>query len=399
MNLLTLPLELPFLPIKGVIRLGEIIAEEADLKDQCAFTAAADTMKEHGAVVWITGWCPAEKADVLRQTAREHSWGVLLRDPDGSAPPPTLLRPPRFARPMLSLFQGLGILPGYRESDVSVPFFAFFAIFFAMLVGDGVYGLVVLALALWGGAKVRHKAPPVRAPFVLLTVFALATIIWGALTNTWLGFHPPLLDNAVSRRLSDPVTGDGTVMLICFTLGAIHLSVARIWNAVVWFPNTKFIAQLGWVGVIAFMYFFAGNVVGVLSIPKFMPAVLGVSCLLIALFMLKKEDLKTEGASLAMFPLNVISCLGDIISYVRLFAVGLASVKVAESFNDMAVGLNLPLYLKIIPMLLILLAGHALNFAMAGLSVLVHAVRLNILEFSNHKGVSWSGQPYSPFKR
>jgi V/A-type H+-transporting ATPase subunit I len=94
-----------------------------------------------------------------------------------------------------------------------------------------------------------------------------------------------------------------------------------------------------------------------------------------------------------------VSALGDIISYVRLFAVGLASVKVAENFNAMAINLGLPLWAKIVPMILILLVGHGLNFAMAGLSILVHAVRLNTLEFSNHKGITWAGYAFKPFKR
>ena len=100
-----------------------------------------------------------------------------------------------------------------------------------------------------------------------------------------------------------------------------------------------------------------------------------------------------------------MSALGDIISYVRLFAVGLASVKVAENFNGMATGLVAgegSLWAKAllsVAMVAILLIGHALNIAMAGLSVLVHAVRLNTLEFSNHKGVSWSGYAFSPFRK
>jgi len=98
-------------------------------------------------------------------------------------------------------------------------------------------------------------------------------------------------------------------------------------------------------------------------------------------------------------PLTIVGCLGDIISYVRLFAVGLASVKVAENFNQMALSLNLPLWAKIVPVILILLLGHGLNFLMAGLSILVHAVRLNTLEFSNHKGVTWSGYAFKPFRR
>ena len=106
-----------------------------------------------------------------------------------------------------------------------------------------------------------------------------------------------------------------------------------------------------------------------------------------------------------MLPLNIMSALGDIISYVRLFAVGLASVKVAENFNSMATGLvtvENAVWLNAVmcvAMVLILVIGHALNLAMAGLSILVHAVRLNTLEFSNHKGVSWSGYSFNPFKK
>lgn len=94
-----------------------------------------------------------------------------------------------------------------------------------------------------------------------------------------------------------------------------------------------------------------------------------------------------------------MSCLGDIISYVRLFAVGLASVMVAENFNQMAIDLSLPLAVKIPAVILILFLGHAMNFAMGALSILVHAVRLNTLEFSNHKGISWSGFAYEPFRK
>ncbi len=373
--------------------------EARRLADLCAFAVAADAMQAHGAVVWITGWVPADQERLLRETANEQAWGLLARDPEPGEQVPTLLRPPRPLMPMLALFRALGISPAYHEADVSLPFFCFFGIFFAMLVGDGGYGLLILLLTWRARAKWRTSRIPL-SPFILLTVFSVATVVWGGLSNTWFGFHPAALDNAVSRWLSQPGgKGDGNMMLICFTLGVAHLSIARIWNAVELFPDRKFIAQLGWVGVIWFMYFLAGNVVGVLTLPGPMKVVFGVSVALIALFMLRKDELKTSGADLGMLPLNIISCLGDIISYVRLFAVGLAGVKVAENFNEMALGLSLPLVVKIPCLVAILLLGHALNFAMAGLSVLVHAVRLNTLEFSNHKGVSWSGFAFKPFTR
>jgi len=377
----------------------ELAADESVLKDQRAFINVSDSMREHdGQVMWITGWCPADKADDLCHAAKTHAWGILLRDPNEADLPPTLLRPPRWLRPIKALFQGLGISPGYREADVSLPFFAFFSIFFAMLVGDACYGMIFLALARWGRKKVK-PTPAARAPFTLLTVFSIATIIWGALTNSWLGFSPKALEHPVSHWLGNPETGNANMMLVSFTLGVLHLSIARVWNAIALFPDTKFLAQIGWVGVLWFMYFFTGKVVGLMEFPGVMKPVMGVSILLIVLFMLKKHELKTQGIELGMLPLNIISCLGDIISYVRLFAVGLAGAKVASSFNDMATGLEWPLYLKIIPMLIILLIGHGLNFAMAGLGVLIHAVRLNTLEFSSHKGISWSGIQFNPFRK
>jgi V/A-type H+-transporting ATPase subunit I len=376
---------------------SELASEVLRLTDISEFAVAADNMVRHGAVAWITGWLPADQEVLVRETAEEEGWGLLIREPREGEPVPTLLRPVRALKPMLALFQALGISPAYRETDVSLPFFCFFSIFFAMLVGDGGYGALILVLLFWFRRK--HPRAP-RAPFILLTVFSLATIVWGALSNTWFGTHPQALATATSRWLSAPGgQGDNNMMLLCFTLGVAHLSIARIWNVCELFPDRKCLAQVGWLGVVWFMYFLAGSVVGVLTIPPFMKVVFGLSIALIALFMLRKEELKTNGADLGMLPLNIISCLGDIISYVRLFAVGLAGVKVAENFNEMATGLDLPMVVKLPCLALILLVGHALNFAMAGLSVLVHAVRLNTLEFSNHKGISWAGFAFKPFRR
>ena len=189
-------------------------------------------------------------------------------------------------------------------------------------------------------------------------------------------------------------------MQLCFVIGATHLSVARIWNACALFPSRKFLAEIGWLGIVWTMYCVScAVVVEGFAFPKFMFAVAVVSALMIALFMLDKSELKTRGVELGMLPLNIISGLGDIISYVRLYAVGLSSVMVARNFDTMAAGLNLPLVAKIPCMVLILLLGHGLNLVMGALSILVHAVRLNTLEFSNHKGVTWSGHAYLPFLR
>ena len=94
--------------------------------------------------------------------------------------------------------------------------------------------------------------------------------------------------------------------------------------------------------------------------------------------------------------LNTISAFGNVMSYIRLFAVGMASLAIAQSFNDMAAGFHGPL---VIVAAVIMLIGHGLNIVMGFLSVVVHGVRLNLLEFSGQLGMEWSGTAYDPFRK
>ncbi len=386
-------------------RVSAITDRYPGLKDRMAFAAAEYALSTQGAVSYIEGWVPVDAVPRLRAKAVTNAWGLLVRDAQADEMPPTLIRPPKLFRPVSALFKGLGISPGYTEADVSVPFMCYFSLFFAMLVGDGGYGAIILALSLWGWFKTKpksgegHRPALVRSWLTLLTVFSAATVAWGILSNTWFGANLPFAkDWATVRWLGDATYKN--MMFLCFLIGVSHLVLARVWNGMCKINDTACLAEFGWAGVLVFMFFIVNWIVGIFTgIPTALYWVFGVSLALVFGFTVKPSELKTRGAELGMLPLNVMSALGDIISYVRLFAVGLASVKVAENFNGMAMGLDMPMWLKIVPMALILLVGHGLNFAMAGLSILVHAVRLNTLEFSNHKGVSWSGYAFSPFKR
>ena len=368
------------------------------LRDKVAFESAKELMGEEGALAFVSGWLPETKISDFRSQISKNGWAVLTREPAEGENPPTLIEPPKMFRPMKALFEGLGIAPAYTEADVSVPFMCYFSLFFAMLVGDGAYGAIFLI-----GTLLMHRRLP-RNWFVLLLVFSLSAVAWGFLSNTWFGASLPFAENwPTVKWLADPSYKN--IMLLCFTIGVSHLMLARIWNGVCRLPDSTAIAEFGWAGVLLFMYFVTNSLVGIFdSIPSVMMWVFGVSLAFVFLFSVKPSQLKSDGITLGMLPLSIMSALGDIISYVRLFAVGLASAKVAANFNSMAVGLlsdENSLWVNAIMSVftvLILVAGHALNLAMAALSILVHAVRLNTLEFSNHKGVSWSGYSFNPFK-
>lgn len=390
--------------------IDDILEEFPDLADKIAFEQATELMRGEGAVAVISGWVPVSAATRMRETARDRGWGLLLRDPAEGETPPTLVEPPKMFRPMKALFTALGIAPAYTEADVSVPFLCYFSLFFAMLVGDGAYGTILFLLTLFGWRKCRKLGlvagnPVVKSWLILMTVFSLATIAWGTLSNTWFGVGLPFAkDWPTVRWLADPSYNN--IMLLCFTIGVTHLMLARIWNGLSKLNDSTCVAEFGWAGVLLFMYFVTNTIVGIFpAIPTAMYYVFGVSLAAVFGFTLKPSELKTRGAELGMLPLSLMSALGDIISYVRLFAVGLASVKVAENFNEMATGLVAGASsvwvkaLMVVLMVVILLMGHLLNLAMAGLSILVHAVRLNTLEFSNHKGVTWAGYAFNPFRR
>ena len=376
-----------------------ILKKYPALADKIAFESAKELVGEQGELAYVSGWIPEPARGTFAAAVHENGWGALLREPADGELPPTLIEPPKMFRPMKALFSGLGIAPAYTEADVSVPFMCYFSIFFAMLVGDGAYGAIFLAATL----ALRKKLP--KSWFILLTVFSSATVFWGLLSNTWFGAGIPwCADWPTVKWLADPSYHN--MMLLCFTIGVSHLMLARVWNGICRAPDSTCIAEFGWAGILLFMYLVTNSIVGIFpGIPQWGFWVLGVSVVAVFGFSVKPSELKTRGAELGMLPLNIMSALGDIISYVRLFAVGLASVKVAENFNSMATGLlssDNALWLNAlmcVAMVAILIVGHTLNLAMAGLSILVHAVRLNTLEFSNHKGVSWSGYAFNPFKK
>ena len=107
----------------------------------------------------------------------------------------------------------------------------------------------------------------------------------------------------------------------------------------------------------------------------------------------------TDPAAVFQFPFDVIGSFTDVLSYIRLFAVGMAGASIAMTFNSMAVDVaRISPYCVILGVLVVLI-GHALNLALCVMSVLVHAIRLNTLEFSNHSGLTWSGAAFHPFRK
>ncbi len=110
----------------------------------------------------------------------------------------------------------------------------------------------------------------------------------------------------------------------------------------------------------------------------------------------QKNIFKSIGSGLGAFLLNAMNNFTDIVSYIRLFAVGLATLAVADAFNKMAMDVGFGSFISGLLTSLILLVGHFLNIVLGPLSILVHGVRLNVLEFCSHLDIKWSGFNYRP---
>ena len=362
---------------------------EQQLLSELEFERVRDSFGSHEKIISLKGFVPVPAVEKLRAAAAKEGWGLLITDPDDSDDVPVLLEYNRFTRWIKPLFDFLGINPGYNELDVSGGVLVFFTVFYAMIVGDAGYGCLFLA-ATAAGMWLFRKKPAAKMPLRLSLLLSIFTVIWGALCGSWFGVTiggiPALTDASVK---------DANIQAFCFLLAVAQLTMGRIWSSLRSRKFRKVMADLGWILILWGNFFLTLRIIvwqG--DFPVFMYWLFGAGLLLVILFGVNWKDI----ADVFQFPFAIINSFTDILSYIRLFAVGMSGACIAASFNDMALDVAKASPWFIIFSVLILFAGHLLNLIMAMMGVLVHAVRLNTLEFSNHTGLTWSGKEFRPFK-
>ena len=382
-------------------------------KNDLSYATADATVQGDEDFVWLSGYIPEVDMDKFKAMAEEKhcAWAAedVSEDDDQI---PTKLRYNKVSRLIQPVFDILGILPGYREQDVSLWFLLFFTLFFAMIIGDGGYGVLILL----GTIALRVKQKEGSTVTFLLFVLSIATIAWGAVTGTWFGMESamkvPFLKALVIPSLATypeyfGLTSDVTqnaIMKFSFSIGAVQMALGSILaiKEKISKKDLSWVADLGWTVAVIAMYLLALNLVIHDPIPlKPVFVMIGIAFVLVLLFGGMSPDLtfgqglKAGLANAFTDFLDTISCFGNVMSYIRLFAVGMAGVAISQSFNGIAASMSGPL---VILGVLVVLIGHALNIIMCFLSVVVHGVRLNVLEFSGQVGLEWTGLPYEPFK-
>ena len=231
-----------------------------------------------------------------------------------------------------------------------------------------------------------------KTAFLLFYLLGFSAVVWGVLTGTFFGQWglPELVP-----RLNDPAF----VTTFCFFLGALHLSIAHAWRAILKLPSLTALADAGYICILWTAFFLANTLILADPFPDFGIWLVIVGIILVILFTNPRRSniLRGIGEGMGTMALSFMNNITDVISYIRLFAVGMATLAVANTTNYLASGLGTGI-IALVAGVVILLSGHSLNLILGLMSVLVHGVRLNVLEFSTHANVTWSGYPFEPLK-
>lgn len=384
-------------------------------------------------LAFFTGYVQADDLNKLKNVARENSWGLTASDPTPDDNPPTEIRNNKFISLIYPLTDFLGTVPGYFEYDISACFLFFILIFFGIIFGDGGYGVVICAIA--GGLILKSKLnkKPVPPAFPLIMLLGGATIIWGALTCTWFSIDPallpkwlkaisiPVISNVNADKIWYPFWTDGkaglttsqNVQIVCFALALVQLSYAHIKALMRNRKSLKMLGDLGSVLQLAGIFYLVlslvvnsevfsfGLVISGIPIGTISIALIGIGFLMTFIFANYEgklgESILNSLKNIVSVLLGVVNVFSDIVSYIRLWAVGLAGAAISATVNELASPMLGNLVLVLFAVVL-LVFGHGLNMILNVLSVIVHGVRLNTLEFSSHLDMSWSGHKFKPFE-
>lgn len=375
-----------------------LFAERLDsLEDREACRRAADITADLEPVFGLEGWAPVARLRELRTYAEKRGLALDARGPAEDESPPTLMENPRAIDPGEALVT-FYMTPGYRTWDPSGIVLFSFAVFFGMILSDAGYALLLgggLAL-LWrrlGGSAARLRFRR------LLLLVAVASLVYGVLAGSYFGV-PPAAASWPGRLAVVDLTDTQTMMALSVVIGVMHLVIANLMNARRLHWRSESLASVGWAGMIlgGFLLAVAQERERAWLAPTAV-GMLGLGSLLVLAFSgAGQKPLARLLSGLRAFT-RITSAFGDVLSYLRLFALGLASASLAAAFNGMAAQMadSLP-GVGLFFALLVLVVGHALNFVLSTSSAVIHGLRLNVIEFLNW-GLTEEGSAFRPFRR
>lgn len=368
-----------------------------------------------GAVVLLEGWVPEDSVEPVKQLLDEQEVYYEMRPACKEDNPPVKLRNNAFTR-MYEVLTKMYGMPSFTDFDPTPIVAPFFSLFFAFCMGDAGYGLALIALGFFLKKKLGKDMAGMMNLVITLGIF---TTVFGAVLGTFFGMN--LLQSDLPQQIKQFIIAGNVElfgstydkqMILALGIGVVHISIAmtvKAINSTVCYGFKESLSAWGW-----WLLIVGSVVVGTLSFLSVIPAevskwafigVGGVAAIGIYLLNnLHRNVLMNVGAGLWDTYNMASGLLGDILSYVRLFALGLAGAMLGQTFNSLALMVvdgqeGVGLLFGWIGFGLIILVGHTLNIAMSCLSAFVHPLRLTFVEYFKNAGYDGKGVEYKPFKK
>ncbi len=390
-------------------RIPELEARRAEAASRLEryLAGAAAVPAAENTIVTLVGYAPAESDETVSKALDQSGFFYLKEAARVEDNPPIQLKNNWFVRQFETLTDMYG-RPDYNEFDPTPYLSVFFLLFFAMCMGDAGYGLMLII-----GGLLLKKVESLKDLAPLVTILGAGTFVVGIVMHTFFGVDistlPWIPQWLKAVMITGTIGGFEAQMVLALAIGILHLCLAMVVKTVYATRNKGFLGSLGTWGWTLLIV--GGVVVAALAMLKLVPQpvvkwiVIGlgiVSALGIFLFNdIHRNPLKNIGSGLWETYNTVTGLLGDVLSYLRLYALGLAGGMLGKAFNDIAsmtlgdgsFGIGWFFFI------LILIIGHALNLAMCCLGAFVHPLRLNFLEFFKNSGYDGKGRSYRPIQK
>ena len=368
----------------------------------------------------LVGWVRADRTEELTTVLDADHIFYEMEDPAFEDDVPVQITNGRFTslfEPILRMYS----LPNYHDLDPSFYFAPFFMLFFGLCLGDGGYGLLVL----FGGLAVAKFCKGDVCNYGrLMAWLGMMTVICGLLMGTFFGidlsqqdwaFLAPVKPYFLNDNGVGPIFGYSPMMVLSVIIGLIQVVLGMILKGCKAVKNYGFAYGIGtfcWVAAIILAVILYGLPTCGVQLPQavqyILMALIGISAL--GIFFYNSPGsyrrpllglLGNIGGGVWATYGMATGLLGDLLSYIRLFALGLTGGVLGGVFNSLAIDMtsSLPVMVRWIPMILILLAGHGITFALSMISAFVHPMRLTFVEFFKNADFEGGGKEYSPFRK
>lgn len=382
-----------------------LVELEKNIQNEFNFSnTLVQTDREAGdKLMLLEGFVPTEEAPAMEVALEKEGYYFQELDIQDGDRVPIKLKNNKFNRlyePITKMFS----LPNYTEFDPTPLFAPFFMLFFGLCFGDGGYGLLVLLACSFFKRKVN---PDFKPYLTLFQYLGLAAIIVGTCTGSFFGIA--LADVPALSKVKDYFVSSDNLMTFSIVIGLVQIIFGKTVAAFKMKAQkgVKYsIAPFAWVFVITALALAFGLPMLNLQLPETVKTVfIGIAVIGLVVAYLYNSPGKNIFLNFGTGLWNTYNMasglLGDTLSYIRLFAIGLTGAILGGVFNQLAVDMTegMNIVLRAVCMLLILLVGHAINIGLCTISSLVHPLRLIFVEYYKNAEFEGGGKEYRPFKK